>query len=71
LAFSGIHVVSPRFLTLITEQGVFSIIDVYLRLTGRGERIQGHRVDDAYWRDLGKPEQLRQAEQDYQHRLFT
>jgi mannose-1-phosphate guanylyltransferase len=71
LAFSGIHVVSPRFLTLIFEQGVFSIIDVYLRLAGQGERIQGHRVDDAYWRDLGKPEQLRQAEQDYQHRLFT
>jgi NDP-sugar pyrophosphorylase family protein len=71
LAFSGIHVLSPRFLTLMTEQGVFSIIDVYLRLAGQGERIQGHRVDDSYWRDLGKPEQLQQAEQDYRQRLFT
>jgi NDP-sugar pyrophosphorylase family protein len=70
-AFTGIHVLSPRFLTLMTEQGVFSIIDVYLRLAGQGERIQGHRVDDSYWRDLGKPEQLRQAKQDYQQRLFT
>jgi NDP-sugar pyrophosphorylase family protein len=64
-------VLSPRFLTLMTEQGVFSIIDVYLRLAGQGERIQGHRVDDSYWRDLGKPEQLQQAEQDYRQRLFT
>jgi NDP-sugar pyrophosphorylase family protein len=71
LAFTGIHVISPRFLTLMTEQGVFSIIDVYLRLAGKGERIQGHRLDDSYWRDLGKPEQLQQAEQDYQQRLFT
>jgi NDP-sugar pyrophosphorylase family protein len=70
LAFTGIHVISPRFLTLMTEQGVFSIIDVYLRLAGQGERIQGHHVDDSYWRDLGKPEQFQQAEQDYRLGLF-
>jgi len=71
LAFSGIHVISPRFLTLMTEQGVFSIIDVYLRLAGQGEHIQGQHVDDSYWRDLGKSEQLQQAELDYQQGLFT
>jgi len=71
LAFTGIHVLSPRFLTLMTEQGVFSIIEVYLRLAGQGERIRGYRVDDSYWRDLGKPEQLQQAEQDYRQGLFT
>src|SRR5206468_7092911 len=27
LAFSGIHVISPRLFTLMTEEGVFSIID--------------------------------------------
>lgn len=69
-AFTGIHVLSPRFLTVMTEQGVFSIIDVYLRLAMQGERIQGHRADDSYWRDLGKPEQLQQAEQDYRQGLF-
>lgn len=71
LAFTGIHVLSPRFLKLMTEQGVFSIIDVYLRLAGQGEHIRGHRVDEYYWRDLGKPEQLQKAEQDYRQGLFT
>jgi N-acetyl-alpha-D-muramate 1-phosphate uridylyltransferase len=33
LAFSGIHVISPRLLSLLTEEGVFSIIPSYLRLT--------------------------------------
>ena len=36
LGFTGIHVISPRMLTLIKEDGVFSIIDLYLRLGRRG-----------------------------------
>src|ERR1700730_13436724 len=32
LAFSGVHVISPRLLTLMNEEGVFSVIDCYLRL---------------------------------------
>jgi NDP-sugar pyrophosphorylase family protein len=71
LAFTGIHVLSPRFLRSMTEQGVFSIIDLHVRLAGEGEHIQGRRVDEFYWRDLGKPEQLQQAEQDYRQGLFT
>lgn len=61
LAFSGIHVISPRLLRLMTEEGVFSIIDVYLRLAAAGEKIVGFRADEYYWRDLGKPEDLKQA----------
>ena len=64
LAFSGIHVISPRLLTMIAEAGIFSIIDVYLRLAGRGENIRGFRADDYYWRDLGKPEQVISAAED-------
>jgi NDP-sugar pyrophosphorylase family protein len=64
LAFCGIHVISPRFLTLMTESGVFSIIDVYLRLATQGERISAFRADDYYWRDLGRPESVRLAEKD-------
>src|SRR5262252_4918938 len=30
LAFSGIHIISPRLLPMINETGVFSIIDVYV-----------------------------------------
>lgn len=64
LAFCGIHVISPRLLRLMSEQGVFSIIDVYLRLAGAGEKIRAFRADEYYWRDLGRPEHLAQAAAD-------
>ena len=64
LAFSGIHVISPRLLSLFTEVGVFSIIDTYLRLSGSGEKIAAFRADESYWRDLGRLEDLQQAESD-------
>lgn len=64
LAFSGIHVISPRFLKMITEHGAFSIIESYLRLADTGEKILGFRADSYYWRDLGKPEQIAQATKD-------
>jgi NDP-sugar pyrophosphorylase family protein len=71
LAFSGIHVISPRLLTLMTEEGVFSIIDTYLRLAGSGEKIMAFRADDYYWRDLGKPADLQQAAHDLQQGIFS
>jgi NDP-sugar pyrophosphorylase family protein len=64
LAFAGIHVISPRIFPLLTEEGVFSIIPAYLRLAAQGEKIQAFRADEYYWRDLGKPENIRQAEED-------
>ena len=64
LAFSGIHVISPRLLKMISEDGVFSIIDAYLRLAGQGESISVFRADEYYWRDLGKPESVIQATRD-------
>lgn len=70
LAFTGIHAISPRLLGMMNEDGVFSIIDTYLRLARQGERICGNRVDEYYWRDLGKPEQLRQAEEDWRRGMF-
>jgi NDP-sugar pyrophosphorylase family protein len=71
LAFSGIHVISPRFLTLMREEGVFSIIDCYLRLAGSGERIIAFRADDYYWRDLGKAADLQQAARDLEQGVFS
>jgi NDP-sugar pyrophosphorylase family protein len=64
LAFCGIHVISPRLLPMMTEHGVFSIIDTYLRLSGQGEKISEFRADQYYWRDLGKPESVRLAADD-------
>jgi NDP-sugar pyrophosphorylase family protein len=61
LAFTGIHVISPHLLGMIREEGVFSIIQTYLRLAAEGEKIAGYRAEGAYWRDLGKPESLLRA----------
>ena len=65
LAFSGIHVISPSLLAMLTEEGPFSIIDSYLRLAAAGERILAFRADEYYWRDLGRPEDLKQAEKEH------
>ena len=64
LAFSGIHVISPRLLEMMTEAGAFSIVSAYLRLAAQGERVLAFRADEYYWRDLGKPENVHEAERD-------
>ncbi len=63
LGFSGIHVVSPEILSMITEQGVFSIKDVYLRLAKK-HNIKAYK-HDGFWMDLGKKENLTEAEKYY------
>ncbi len=70
LAFAGIHIISPRLLPLLTEEGVFPIIPSYLRLAGKGEKILAYRADNDYWRDLGKAENLAQAAQDFERGLI-
>jgi NDP-sugar pyrophosphorylase family protein len=67
LAFSGVHVISTRLLNLMTEEGIFSIIDVYLRLAAQGERIKSFRADEYQWRDLGTPESVARAAEELQN----
>lgn len=62
LAFAGVHVISPALLPRIHETGQFSILEPYLRLAGEGERILPYRIDGWRWSDVGKPEQLAEAE---------
>jgi NDP-sugar pyrophosphorylase family protein len=68
LAFSGIHIISPRLLGLMKEDGIFSVVDCYLRLAAGGEKIIAFRADEYYWRDLGKPADLQQAALDLETR---
>lgn len=70
LAFAGIHVLSPSIFGQITEQGAFSIIDAYLRLSASGVTIAGFRADDSYWRDLGRPEHVVQAADDMRNGTY-
>ena len=71
LAFSGIHVISPRLLRMMNEEGAFSIITTYLRLAGQGEKISAFRADEYYWRDLGKPENVVQAAKDLKKKVIA
>ncbi|HET6557411.1 MAG TPA: nucleotidyltransferase family protein [Prolixibacteraceae bacterium] len=61
-AFSGIQIIRPELFTLITEQGKFPIMDLYLRLA-QTEKIQGYLDHSTIWMDLGKPDQLIKAEE--------
>jgi NDP-sugar pyrophosphorylase family protein len=60
-SFCGIHVISPEMLPLITETGVFSIVNTYLRLASE-HTIKLMPFNDAIWMDLGTPESLHKAE---------
>ena len=64
LAFSGIHILSPRIFANLHEEGAFSIITSYMRLASQGEKIAAFRMDKCYWRDLGRPASIQQAEED-------
>jgi NDP-sugar pyrophosphorylase family protein len=70
LAFSGIHLISPRILPMLTDEGVFSIIPSYLRLAAQGQKILAFRADQYYWRDLGRPSDLAKAALDLQQNVF-
>jgi mannose-1-phosphate guanylyltransferase len=71
LAFCGIHVISPSLLGMMTEGGVFSIIESYLRLAASQGKILAFRADEFYWRDLGTIESLQQAEEDGKRGVFS
>jgi len=64
LAFSGIHIISPRLFAMMPGESVFSIIDCYLQAAAHGEEIVAFRADEYYWRDLGSPDNLLQAAKD-------
>ncbi|MDT8435687.1 MAG: NTP transferase domain-containing protein [Gemmatimonadota bacterium] len=62
LAFTGVHVVSPRILGLLSgEKEVFSIVDAYLHLAAAGERIAPFDAGTAAWWEIGTPERLAAA----------
>lgn len=70
LAFSGIHVISPRLLAKMTEEGTFSIISAYLHLAAQGERILAFRGDEYSWVDFGRLDNVRQAAADLKQKAL-
>lgn len=61
LSFSGIHILSGRILPLLTLDGKFSMVDVYLELA-KQQTILGYDHTGCHFIDVGKPESIVQAE---------
>ncbi len=60
-AFSGIHVIDPLLFKKMSETGVFSIIQPYLRLAAT-EKIVAYPHTETVWLDVGRLESLEKAE---------
>jgi NDP-sugar pyrophosphorylase family protein len=55
----------------MTEDGAFSIVSTYVGLAARGKNILSFRADEYYWRDLGRQENVAQAERDAASGLYN
>lgn len=55
LAFTGIHIVSPRLLALMPAGGFVNIIDTYRQAIAAGARIVGAVRSGFFWQDIGTP----------------
>lgn len=62
LAFCGIHAISKDIMKYAQENTEYSIIDVYLKASGAGERIIAYQPE-LNWFDIGTIEKLRSAEE--------
>ena len=60
-AFWGIHIISPEIFNLITQEGKFSIVDVYMSLV-KTHTIIGVEDNQSNFIDVGKPESIIKAE---------
>lgn len=62
--FSGIHILSPKFLEKVPTEGFSDIIDTYIKYLNTGENV-GHHHLSGYWRDLGTPQDFFDANVDF------
>jgi NDP-sugar pyrophosphorylase family protein len=63
-AFSGIHIIDPKIFSLMPDDDVFSMIDLYLNIM-RENKIIAHIDNDSFWLDVGTSESLKIAEENY------
>ena len=66
LAFSGIHILSPKIFELhqFKADTPFSITQMYLELSKK-HNIIGYQDNFSEWLDVGKPDTLKQAEKNF------
>jgi NDP-sugar pyrophosphorylase family protein len=63
-AFSGIHIINPKIFSLMPDNDVFSMIDLYLDIM-KDNKILAFIDKDSFWLDVGKVESLKIAEENF------
>jgi NDP-sugar pyrophosphorylase family protein len=63
-AFSGIQILSPKIFQYFPDKDIFSLVELYLSAAGQ-EKICGYLHNEDLWMDLGKKENLNNAEQNF------
>jgi len=58
--FTGIHVLEPRIFNYIPDRQFYSIIDSYIEMVKKNERVFGY-IMKGYWMDLGTPERYQKT----------
>lgn len=61
LAYSGIYMINPLFVDLISQTGKFSIINTWLDIA-KSHKIVGYIDESPTWHDLGTIEKINNAE---------
>ncbi len=64
MAFSGIHIISPEIFNLMPAANRFSITNFYLELA-KNNHIRGYFDESSFWMDVGKPEELVRARNEW------
>jgi NDP-sugar pyrophosphorylase family protein len=60
-SFSGIQIIDPKIFKYFPDKDVFSLVDLYLSVAKK-EKISGFIHNEDEWMDIGKKENLNQAE---------
>ena len=63
-AFSGIHIIDPKIFTLMPNDKVFSMIEFYLNIMN-SNIINTYIDNESFWMDVGNPESLKIAEENF------
>lgn len=69
-AFSGVQILDPEIFKYFPEKDVFSLIELYLT-AAKNDRITGYIDNEDDWMDLGKIENLVEAENLFEKIRYT
>ena len=68
-AFSGIHIIDPKIFALMPNDEIFSMIDLYLNIMKNND-VNAYIDNESFWMDVGNPESLKTAEENFDNSLL-